>query len=547
MYLRNFLIIAFIGLNFIAIAQQRVLPLYNDLSVDSIFTPKPYATKLDYDVVSGHLFYAVITGEIYEIFLNELGGATDSLRFTAADHGITCLQGLCFRDGVLYLSGNNWTSTVGFGYVVKGTSSFNGQRTWEIMVSTDPYPTASPTGDHGFTGVAVNPSGSHVYVSSGVRTHLGELDDNNGAWPNTREVPLTSRIFRFPINSLNVLLLNDSASLVNSPYLFASGTRNAYDMAWDSKDTLFAIDNSGERDDPEELNWLRQGRNYGFPWRMGGNDNPIQYPNYDYHTDPLVNPNGSGVAAGWFNYTSGFPPIPNNVNWMEPIRNLGSAGDFYRDAISGGVLQASQNGTYVSSFTAHRSPLGLVFDADSSLSFPYKGDGFVLSFMPGGDSLGFSPISPWGSPCPFVDPSRDLIQMKLEYNASIDNYEMVTRSVVSGFYLPVDAEFIGNNLYVIERGGDLWKINFPKDPIIPENSILIYPNPTESYFKVVFGMDKALDYLKVYDLNGKELYYQTNSLSNSISVDVSQWSCGTYIVRAEFTNGLFVNQKLIIN
>ena len=280
---------------------------------------------------------------------------------------------------------------------------------------------------------------------------------------------------------------------------------------------------------------------------MGGNDNPIQYPNYDYHNDPLVNPNGSGVAAGWFNYTSGFPSIPNNVNWMEPIRNLGSAGDFYRDAISGGVLQASQNGTYVSSFTAHRSPLGLVFDADSNLSFPYKGDGFVLSFMPGGDSLGFSPISPWGIPCPFVDPSRDLIQMKLEYNTSIDNYEMITRSVVSGFYLPVDAELLGNDLYVIERGGALWKINFPKDPIIPENSILIYPNPTESYFKVVFGMDKALDYLKVFDLNGKELYYQTISLTNSLSVDVSQWSCGTYLVSAAFKNGMMVNKKIIVN
>jgi len=547
MYLRQILIIAFIGLNFLAIAQQRVFPLYDDLSVDSIFSPKPYATKLDYDVVSGHLFYAVITGDIYEVFLNEQGAASDSLRFTAADHGITCLQGLCFRDGILYLSGNNWTTTTGVGFVIKGTPSFNGQRTWEVMVSTDPYPTASPTGDHGFTGVAVDPSGSHVYVSSGARTHLGELDNNNGAWPNTREVPLTSRIFRFPINSLNVILQNDSAAIESSPYLFVSGTRNAYDMAWDGKDTLFAIDNSGERDDPEELNWLRQGKHYGFPWRMGGNENPIQNANYDYHTDPLVNPNGSGVAAGWFNYAPGFPPIPNNVNWMEPVRNFGTAGDFYRDTINGNVLQASQNGTYSSTFTAHRSPLGLVFDADSSLSFPYKGDGFVLSFMPGGDSLGYSPISPWGIPCPFVDPSRDLIQIKLEYNATIDNYTMVTRRIASGFYLPVDAELIGSNLYVMERGGALWRIKFSTQPEIPNNSILIYPNPTISNFSVVSEQNKELNNLKVFDLNGKELFYQSNLLAHSISIDVSHWSCGTYIVRAEFTNGLIVNQKLIVN
>ena len=115
-------------------AQQRVYPLTNKLAVDSIFEVKPYATKISYDEKSGHLFYSVITGDIYEVFLNSAGGASDSLRYSAGDHGISSLQGLYFREGILYLSGNNWTSTTGVGMISKGTPQTNGTRLWETLV-----------------------------------------------------------------------------------------------------------------------------------------------------------------------------------------------------------------------------------------------------------------------------------------------------------------------------------------------------------------------------------------------------------------------------
>ena len=79
--------------SFNASAQQRVYPLTNKLAVDSIFEVKPYATKISYDEKSGHLFYSVITGDIYEVFMNSAGGASDSLRYSSGDHGISSLQG----------------------------------------------------------------------------------------------------------------------------------------------------------------------------------------------------------------------------------------------------------------------------------------------------------------------------------------------------------------------------------------------------------------------------------------------------------------------
>ncbi|MES2514877.1 MAG: T9SS type A sorting domain-containing protein [Bacteroidota bacterium] len=521
---------------------QRVHPLVSGLTVDSVLSLKPNATKIARDAVSGHLFYATGNGDIYEVFTPVSGTASDVLRYTVSDHGITGLQGLYFRDSVLYLCGTNWASTTGIGKVMKGTLKPNGSRTWVSVAVTDPYPTANSYGDHGFAGVNLDPAGNFIYVSSGARTHLGEIRTNGGAWPNKREVPLTTRIFRFPVNAVGVVLPNDSLLLDNSGYVFAWGTRNAYDMAWDGNNNLFAIDNSGERDDPEELNWLQQGKHYGYPWKMGGNYNPLMNSPYNVNNDPLVNHQSSGYQSGWFADVPGFPTIPAGVMFTEPVRNYGNDADFFKDSVTGKVKNAGDLGTYITSFTSHRSPLGLSFDADSVLDAPYKGTAFVLSFMPGGDSTGASPLSPWGGPCPFVDPARDLLQLKLGYSAAINNYTMTTHRLVDGFYLPVDADLTGNEMYVIENGGDLWRITFPMTVGIREieagGVMNIYPNPTQN--TVAFDLDlKAAGILKisVTDIQGKEalIPYEKNVQAGhqKLVLDMSALSPGIYFYKID--------------
>src|SRR4051812_32276010 len=94
---------------------QRVYPLVSGISVDSILLTKPGATKMAMESVSGHLFYTTDAGDIYEVYIPGIGVATDSLRYTAADHGITFLQGMYFRDSVMYLCGNIWSSTTAVG------------------------------------------------------------------------------------------------------------------------------------------------------------------------------------------------------------------------------------------------------------------------------------------------------------------------------------------------------------------------------------------------------------------------------------------------
>lgn len=472
---------------------QRVQSLVPGLAVSSVLTTHPGASKLALDPVSGNLFYSISNGDIYEVFLRPTGPGTDSLRFTAADHGIAVLQGLCFRDSVMYLCGNVWSTATGIGKVMKGTLRGRGHRVWAAVATSEPYAVADSAADqgHGFAGVALDPAGRYIYVSSGARTHLGEVRNGSGAWPGRREVPLTTRIFRLPVTATGVVLPNDSLRLAGSGYVYASGIRNAYDMAWTAADHLFAVDNSGERDDPEELNWLRPGRHYGYPWRMGGNDNPLRFSPYNVNLDPLVNHRNGGYLAGWFADDPTFPAVPPGLTFTEPVRNYGTVADYYRDPVTGRVKQASAEGTYISSFSAHRSPLGLVFDRDSALAAPFRGAGFVLSFMPGGDSTGYSPISPWGIPGPFVDPSRELVQLRLTYDAALDNYTMRCSNVATGFYTPVDAVLEGNELYVIENGGDLWRITFPQYVGLPEAAPVVragaFPNPFSQRTTLTLG------------------------------------------------------------
>jgi hypothetical protein len=302
-----------------AVYGQRVTSLRPDISVDSVLKVKFGASKLALDPISKHLFYTTSIGKIYEVFE---ASQTDSLRFTANDHGLSRLQGLCFLDSTMYLAGNIWYSTTGIGMIMKGKLQEDGSRIWTTIVLTEAYPTSSSTGDHGFTAIHVDPSKQFLFFSGGSRTSFGEVETNNGNYPGMREQALTSKIYRVPIDAENLYWPNDSSFLANSGYVFAEGTRNAYDMAWNAQNHLFAVDNAGDRDDPEELNWIQEGKHYGFPWRIGGNTNPLLNPTYDASQDPLINHLNGAYLAGRFNADPNFPPFQREFNFLNHCETL---------------------------------------------------------------------------------------------------------------------------------------------------------------------------------------------------------------------------------
>ena len=107
--------------------------------------------------------------------------------------------------------------------------------------------------------------------------------------------------------------------------------------------------------------------------------------------------------------------------------------------------------------TAHRSPLGLVFDTRGAMAPPFQRHGFMLSWTPG-DPTGNSVAGP------FLDPSQDMLDLDLTSLGT--NYQGHFTRVVGGFSNPISASILGNRIYVIEYGGNqgIWEVTFPPAP-----------------------------------------------------------------------------------
>jgi Glucose / Sorbosone dehydrogenase len=256
------------------------------------------SVRIAKDPRNNTLYYLKRNGDIYQV---NLSLSTSTLVYNSSNHNIGETQGMAIGlNGTIYLVGNaDLINSQTKAIIVKGViNSGTGQRIWSILAKSAGYPKSKTAYDHRFNGVVVSPDGNYIYVNSGARTDHGEVQSVDGLYPNTREVGLTACILRLPTNGKNIFLPNNRASLKTSGYIFAEGIRNTFDMAFAPNGDLFGAENGPDRDMSEELNWLRLGGNYGYPWRIGGADNPQQFANYNPATDRLLDPRFNAVQKG---------------------------------------------------------------------------------------------------------------------------------------------------------------------------------------------------------------------------------------------------------
>ena len=395
------------------------------------------------------------------------------------DHGTPRPVGMDFGpDGSLYLLGNAEVGDVNSEnaqtqiVIRRGTPDGNGGWEWSTVATSEPYLFSYTYFDHRANAIVVSPDGQTLYVNSGSRSDHGE------SYGGVREEPLTSVILRIPSDGTDLTLPNDRAALESAGYVFAVGNRNTADLAFAPNGDLFGPDNAGDRDDPGELNWLREGEHYGFPWRIGGNDTPMQFDGYDPDNDPLLpspcNPNNADTGC-YFSNDPNYPEPPEGVTFVEPIPNSGPYADSYLDPETGAVRDASDDGVTITTFSGGRSPLGLVFDADSLLAGRLRGGAFMLSF---------------GGADGFPADGQDLIFLDLD--KSNGEYTLSAELVVDKFVHPIDAVMVENVVYVIEYGDwfssggsrGVWAVRLPTDfntaaEPDPEAvaSFTAYPNP----------------------------------------------------------------------
>lgn len=488
--------------------------------------------RLLHDPSTGALFYLIGTGEIYRLDA-PFGANAPELVASTADHGLGYpVFGLAAGpDGTLYLSGNirDTEAALNVGVVMRGRALEGGGRAWETVMRTVPYPLSNAF-DHLINALAISPDGESLFVNSGSRTDHGEVQDAGGRHPGLREVPLTSAILRIPTDATDLVLQNDEAFLADNGYLFADGVRNTFALAFDAEGRLLGAENAGDRDDPDELNVIEEGRHYGFPWRIGGNATPQQFPGYNPAEDLLLNPAALAVQQGFFYDDPGFPPPPEGVVFTEPVQNVGYA-DHYRDPATGEILRASQQNTTISTFTSHRSPLGLVFDTANSAK-GCRGCGFVLSWT--------------GTESPLLaameDEGEDLIQFGL--NAADDGgYILYANPIATNFVNPIDAALVGSTLYVLEFGTEvgIWKVDLLGGLAVDdaaENavfSVSAYPNPAAGVARVTVRAEQPQRVAaELYTTLGQRVWRAAEQIVGAeaqFSLDTGALAPGAYVLR----------------
>lgn len=347
-------------------------------------------------------------------------------------------------DGRIFVVSNIQQNGYNTATIRRGTPN-NGTYTWTTVVTTEQYPLSGTPFDHVFNGIAVSPDQQFLIVNSGSRTDHGEVESNQGQFPELREIPLTARLFRIPINASYLILPNNEDAL--TPYVYARGFRNAYDPMFAPNGELFVGDNGPDADLPDEFNRVREGGHYGFPWRFGNIDNPQRDPNYDPNQDRLLNEEFVAVQLGVYANDPAFPAAPGAM--IDPIINRGPAATIYR-APDGQAVDASANGMTLSSFTPHRSPLGLTFATDAfPASWQIAGgmSGFILSWGAAGGDL--------------PDKGQDLLHLQLTSNTN-GGYDMRTVQLIRDLRNPIDAALIAQRMYILEFGADvaLWEVEF---------------------------------------------------------------------------------------
>jgi len=533
----------------------------SDITIKQLGTVGANTVRIKQDPTNGKLYILERNnGVVKRVDFSADSTASFATVYNNTNHGITSALGIAFgAEGTMYLVGNGTAAadSTGTATIVKGIPDSPGSenRTWSVIATTVPYK-FGVTYNHRMSGIAVDPSGDYIYVNSGAATDHGEI--RNGE----RGSGLTDIILKLPTNGENILLQNNREWLRSNGYLMAEGTRNDFDLAFAANGDLFAVENSGDRDDPEEMNWIREGHHYGWPWRMGGNNTPQQYTPYDPTKDPLLNPNawGGGNLYQTFSNDPTFPQKPDTIVFTEPIVNVGPDGDKYRDTVPSGVgnlgtvRDASDRGETIATFTPHRSPNGLVFDKDSVLKGELKGGGFVLSLNTGSA---------------FGDTNPDILHVNLT-KVGDSMYTAQVTQLVYGFVAPLGIEIAGKNIYVAETGlwsrpqnnpPKLWRITLPVNGTtgVSENNKSVpsqfwleqnYPNPFNPATKIKYSVPQTSSVtLKVFDLLGKEVATLVNGVviagNHEVRFDAGKLSGGIYFYRLT-SNGFVSTKKMTL-
>lgn len=221
---------------------------YGDINVPEGFEVKVFAeniqlpTSMAFDQ-KGRLFVSERWGNIKILEDTNNDGSADVVKTFAT--GFAVPLGIAFRGRKLYVSDSNEPGNSGKIAVLQ---DINGDDVADVY---NDIITGLPIDSHRPEGIAFSPRDGKLYFTLGSTCNFCEEADPRSA---------------------TILRANPDGSNVE---VFAKGLRNAYDLTFNKRGRLFATDNGRDdlsEDEPlEELNYIIQGGDYGWPNCWGDN------------------------------------------------------------------------------------------------------------------------------------------------------------------------------------------------------------------------------------------------------------------------------------
>jgi glucose/arabinose dehydrogenase len=314
----------------------------------------------------GRLFVATLSGKILILPDNDDNGVLDEVKVFASN--VSRPLGLEFHtNGDLYVTSN---LLGGAGRILRLRDTNHDDLADEQTIIVDGLPSE---GEHQTNKLKFGPDGL-LYFGQGSST-------DNGTAKEARPVerPLNATILRVDVNNPQV-------------EVFARGLRNPFGMAFDPvSKQLFSTDGgSGEicqsincppdNSPPEEVNWVVQGGNYGFPLCEG--------------TPTADNPNCAGVRAPVTQFLRHLTPTSiafytgpqagesKNQMLVTLFKHLyGQGGDLRRFVVSGNAATGFQ----LAEVTPPIAEFGLIDPNDGPVDTvidPISGDIYVVRVDP---------------------------------------------------------------------------------------------------------------------------------------------------------------------
>jgi hypothetical protein len=199
-------------------APKALLPpvaLRPDIKVEHVMAVAPKSVRILYDESTKVIYFTCYDGEVYRIKNIQDQNPVAEKILSVEDHGIPRLQGAAIYKNTLFLTGNTKVNNGlgNKGRMVRYDLKPNEKPVMSVVFNTVEYGTNRTVFDYGWNALEISPDGKYIFVNSGARTDHGEVQDNNGAWPNARNGALTSKVFRFPIDSKDLILPDDEVKL----------------------------------------------------------------------------------------------------------------------------------------------------------------------------------------------------------------------------------------------------------------------------------------------------------------------------------------------